>query len=1056
MSRRERPVSGPAEAPPRPARGNSAPAVSVPSESTPGRQPSLEAIFRECTPLQQREMLALAQRQGLLYAHQLPTPSNGAPLDRGRQVLAQLLRGQTDHLEPVRPADIQVADQILDALQREAVAKALATPDLCLIQGLPGTGKSRLIAELAWQVAGRGGRVLLLGSTAAALDRVLEPLHDREPVFALRLLDRDEPLDHLPAPVRGLTVPERLERWQTEILPRAQQQLREAESTCAQLEQEAGAWPDMEAWAEEWEKGQELRTTIETGLVQLETRVAAEADDPSASSAFARHEQEIRRKFEGERDSIDQAGRELESRIEHLRQEAAQLDEQWQELSPLIEAKRKHQFWRKAWWQATRRGLGGDQAAEVETARAQNRKSLDQLEEQLAALQGDRARLEQEFTIQRLQRMSAEIACRREDLEAQKARLEQSLATLAETWKARLEPRLAPGRRLPVPTRSDLLKAREAWHAEQRQAAETLAFQQRWLRFLEQEADRLPDQWLSYANVVAVTTAALTHQPKLLAGTATDASGPAAFDLLIMDEADQLTESELLGLARHATRWVLIGEPPWDQGPSETKSSAAPAPASRGLGTILERSRVFHRLWQALHCDPRTLPYDWGWEGDRLRCRLRMVPAEQRAHLEVEHVADFPDIELRILTLPRSRPALAEVLFPKTMPIEAAKQYIFQELEELAVRATGHSLRWDEDSERLILRLAASQMPHEVSVDLAPGVRETLGAATVNGCGSGLALRHTCCLEFDRTAGWQRPQAEDWIRRHLGLRDLGRTVCLDLLHRMQPPLAAIVADWLGTGTKETSPRLAVDASPGVTAAVQFIPVPALTENSPGLARPQSETSGAARAGNPRSLASLLPRKGGAGLELDLADVRQRDRLPAELRPHLPATGIVNYFEAQAVVRVLRQLIIGEAADPRAVMVVALYASQAVLIRRLLQETPELATCAGQIEVGAPAQWRQREAATVLVSLTRSHTHRAVAFGDGPRALATAFTRARHRLLVFGDPGTLLRRCAWEGPLEHLDQATAGREQRLLAGLVRYLQGSGTHAAAFQLRQGSGS
>jgi len=91
---------------------------------------------------------------------------------------------------------------------------------------------------------------------------------------------------------------------------------------------------------------------------------------------------------------------------------------------------------------------------------------------------------------------------------------------------------------------------------------------------------------------------------------------------------------------------------------------------------------------------------------------------------------------------------------------------------------------------------------------------------------------------------------------------------------------------------------------------------------------------------------------------------------------------------------------------------------------------------------------------MLVSLTRSHTHRAVTFGDSPQTLALALTRARDRLLLFGDPGTLVRRSQWLGRLDHLDEAAAARERELIAQLVRYLQGHGPHPRAFHLREGS--
>src|SRR5262249_2013130 len=148
-----------------------------------------------------------------------------------------------------------------------------------------------------------------------------------------------------------------------------------------------------------------------------------------------------------------------------------------------------------------------------------------------------------------------------------------------------------------------------------------------------------------------------------------------------------------------------------------------------------------------------------------------------------------------------------------------------------------------------------------------------------------------------------------------------------------------------------------------------------------------------------------PRKGGAGLELDLADPRQRERLPDALRGGLPECGFVNLAEAQAVVRLLESLVAdarlrGAAqASPNcpALGVLALYPAQAELIRRLVQQSPLLAAAGPDVKVNVPAAFREGECWVALLSLTRSHTHRAVSFGEGPQTLAVALSRARSRL-----------------------------------------------------------
>jgi hypothetical protein len=108
-------------------------------------------------------------------------------------------------------------------------------------------------------------------------------------------------------------------------------------------------------------------------------------------------------------------------------------------------------------------------------------------------------------------------------------------------------------------------------------------------------------------------------------------------------------------------------------------------------------------------------------------------------------------------------------------------------------------------------------------------------------------------------------------------------------------------------------------------------------------------------------------------------------------------------------------------------------------------------------VGLPSAFREQEHDTVVVSLTRSHAHRAVTFGEGPALLAVALTRARRQLVLFGDAGTLARRaqCA-AGPLEQLDETAAAHERDLVSRLLDYIHGRGSHREAFALGEGSAS
>jgi hypothetical protein len=430
------------------------------------------------------------------------------------------------------------------------------------------------------------------------------------------------------------------------------------------------------------------------------------------------------------------------------------------------------------------------------------------------------------------------------------------------------------------------------------------------------------------------------------------------------------------------------------------------------------------------------------------------VPAEQRHRLESEWVADFPEIELRILTLPRATPVLAEVVFPPAMSIEAAKEYIYRELQELPVQAAGPTVCWHEQPEAVVLSLGGAATADARAVALEEGVRELVTAGPGAAADPSLPRPpwHTCRLEFERARGWQRERAEEWVYRHLRLRDLGRTVRLETLYRMEPALAAVLSDLLWEGAAHFPESAAEGSAP----AVEFVAVPPVEAGRGRRERPEP-TEPSRAAGLPRA---------GAGLELDLSGPRRADRLPTELRPLLPAAGVVNYLEALAVVRKLTELTADPALRAAAaagpgvargpvLAVMAPSAAQVTLLRELVRRCDRLAACGLVVEVDRPEAFRQRECLAALVSLTRSHSHRAVPLGEVPHQLPLALTRARARLVLFGDPGTLARRGQWQGALDHQGEADAAREGRLVTQLLRYLQGQGRHGRSFRLCPGDG-
>jgi uncharacterized coiled-coil DUF342 family protein len=1033
--------------------------------------PIWEDLYHAIPPEHQRQLLSLAERQGVLYAYQLPVTANGTAADSRHKPFARLLDGAVAELEPLFADPVQVSDQQLDATQREAVAKALATPDVFLLQGRPGSGKSRVAAEIISGAAARGQRVLLLAPTAAAVDRVLEMVAGRDVVFPVRCVGPEENLSALPPTIRALTLTERARALHLQALEGARQLAEQDEQHARRLQQDEPSWSRLEELARQWEQLERDSHVLEHQRSRLAMEVAEQADtgSPIANDDFTARMRDLTRSHNDVRAQTEKHLADLRGQSDASRQEQAALDTELQALQPLLDAKHHGQWWTGRWWHATFRGNSiTTRWTQLQQRREQVRGEVDAVQQQIADEERQWQETKNAFTGRRTDLIAAEVARRQADLQDAEAVVRREQNILQQKWQEVCQGLAPESPRAGAMTVQAVQAARAESCRRLEQAKTRSAFTRQWIAHLEQTPHALIRRLPRYVNLVAATLKTIARDNyfgDLAAGTASLPD----FDLLVLEEADQVAEPEFLQAAGRVRRCVLIGAADWSEqtaaaipaGHAITREPRRSSSGARVHGAPPPRSNVFRHLWQLLHSDPRRLPYAWSREGNRLCCRLRQLAKEERQCVATEHVADFPEIELRILAVPGSRPVLAEIVFPPSFSIDRAKQYIFQELEELAVQASGSSLHWSADADRVVARFAERDLAHSLTIDLASGVREILTTVVADTNDGRPAIgSQTCCLEFDRAAGWDRPRATRWIEQHIGLRDLGRTICLDASYRMEKGLSAFISDFLFASATNGEAAFTIQQVErnGWSGSVQFVPVTAAGESTRASTRGNDgqRRTGAAR---PGSHAAVVSRKGGAGLELDLSDPRHRARLPAELSNHLPMQGFVNYAEAQALVAALAELV-NEGVDKLssdheelrkqpAVAVLALYPAQAELIRLLMRREPNLAALGHTVDVDVPYAFRQREAVVVLLSLTRSHTHRAVAFGEGPQMLALAMTRARSRLVIFGDPGTLLRRSQWEGSLEHLDEEAAARERHLITRLIRALPGCGAdHQAAY--------
>jgi hypothetical protein len=692
-----------------------------------GREASWEELSSCLSSLKHRDLLDLAHQKGLLYNCPLPRlPANGLVLSgcltpHRVQILSQLLRGELSGLTPAPAESVLTSSGELDLFQRHAVARALATPDLCLIQA-PAAGTPRLAAEVVTQAVQQRQRVLLLAHSAPALDAILEMVAGRDPIYALRCVAPGEILERLSAPVRALTFRER------------SRILRERALDCAR-QASAETQQRMQAHAHEEAVWQQLQQLCQTRM-QLEHRLA----------------------------ELQIAALQLEQ--VQCRVQLSSIDQELEVLRPLAMAKRHGRWWTLAFWRASAPKVS--RFAELQAAEKNLQAKLDHLTGQLAALlpAGWSSNDPPPLVVMAGATAATEIDRLRQECAA--------LNTSAQQLLAGWEP-------LPFcPAAIDhetLQQTHLVWEKQVVQEKEKASFLNRWVEYLEKSGETLAGRLPRLANLVAATLAALPGDEHFGQGHEEQ-----TFDLLILEGAHRLSEPELMQLATRAARWVLIGEPPpaVDVHTDGPRGTTRKPEAGRKAITLTGPRRPptpphwFHRLGRLLHCDPSRSPYRWGIEQGRLFCRLRAVPVQQHKFLESETVADRPDIELRILNQPRAEPVLAEVLFPDSTPVTQAKEYIYRELQEVAVQTLGRNLCWQEEEQRLVLRLTDQATGEAASAVLEKGIIEHLVRAAPADDGS--TRWHTVGLEFDRRQGWTLERAREWLLTHLGWRDLGRSL----------------------------------------------------------------------------------------------------------------------------------------------------------------------------------------------------------------------------------------------------------------------------------------
>jgi len=211
-----------------------------------------------------------------------------------------------------------------------------------------------------------------------------------------------------------------------------------------------------------------------------------------------------------------------------------------------------------------------------------------------------------------------------------------------------------------------------------------------------------------------------------------------------------------------------------------------------------------------------------------------------------------------------------------------------------------------------------------------------------------------------------------------------------------------------------------------------------------------------------------------GLEVNLKDSAARTRL--EL---FQTAGYANPEEADQVVRVLESLISSDAISEEqdaldesndrvpVIGVISFYAGQVELIRRLIMRSDLLEAkingdadgeilCKGRIRlmVNSVDSFQGRECPIIILSFTRSNPYKNIGFVDDPNRLNVAMSRARKKLILIGDTNTFRNRsqASNEEIKDCPNDAANQAEQDFFMKLMTYIEGHGEFKKVFHVRE----
>ncbi len=619
------------------------------------------------------------------------------------------------------------------------VARALQTPDLCLWNRRPTQDVSAPTADVVRHAVRLGLRVLVVAASPAPLERMLAKVAGDAAFLAVRFSAPGEHASNGPLTRFGLE--DQRGALRGSLLVRAAQVRADLDASRARIDADAAVWESLDAVVRELtslvarHNELSLRRANLAAEVRREADALTEDDRAVATGPFAAEFALVVKPHRERLDACDKSLVPLHDQRDSFDHSLGEMAREQERLTPLFASFRAGRWWTPSYWSARFNSMLRRHADSIAEQEQTIRVERDRIAATIAAIEAQRQSVLCARTVEVEALVSSEVGRRQTEIDRQMEILEQRQANVRSRWNLTRAQLAAADDRPTEATIANHVDAHTRWRGRIEKEMSSAGSPR---NPQEMAADFLRHMPM-LAPVVVGTTLALSRHPDFAA------AAQIPFDLVILDDADRLAELDLLAILSRASRALVVG----------TSASSATS---------------FAKMWRLLHRTDAPATYHWSRGGEGYVCTLRPLTDADKPFVEAERLADFPEIELRILSIPKQPPRLAQVVFPSRMSAVAAKSFIYRELQEAAVDRVDRPKQFLDTPERFTIVWDCPELPTEESVDLEPGLREAI-------CAHGNLLT-TCHIAFDKSAGWDQPKIDDWLRRHIPTLDAPRTADL--------------------------------------------------------------------------------------------------------------------------------------------------------------------------------------------------------------------------------------------------------------------------------------